>query len=124
MHIALARPTQTQVKVLLVAGLLSAAAITLSVLPTLGLGGHQHWLLYLVATGQMRLNDFVSRALGLLPGWLVTLVGEDGLIKTLIWIFQWVSSEGIVAIGEAIAALSATGIGGLIVGAIGAATLG
>ncbi len=124
MQIAFARPLQVQTKVFLIAGVLSLAAVVFSVLPALSLGGHQHWLLYLVATGQINVNDFVSRVLGLLPGWILSFLGKEGVVASLRWIFGWVSSEGIAAIGEAIAALSATGIGGLIVAALGAATLG
>ncbi len=123
MQIAVSR-SSSQTKFLLVAGLLAVAAIALSVLPTLGLGGHQHWLLYLVATHQLSVTDFISRVLGLLPGWALAFLGKDGVIASLRWIFGWVAANGIAAIWEAIAALSSTGIGGLIVGILGAATLG
>jgi len=123
MQVAISR-SSSQTKFLLVAGLLAATAIGLSLLPTLGLGGHQHWFLYLVATHQLSLNDFITRILGLIPGWALAFLGKDGIIASLRWIFAWVEYDGIGAIGEIIATLSATGIGGLIVGILGAATLG
>lgn len=121
MNLTLARPNNVQARLLLVMGLLATAAIVLSAMPFLGLGGHMHWVLWMVGTGRISWWQGVTYILAALPGYIR---GLPWIVEGVKWIVAWVAEDGIGAIAEILGTLSLTGWGGILLAIIGAGFIG
>ena len=98
------------------------AAIAVSGLPSMGLGEHLNYILYLVATHRISAQQGISEILLALPGYLAASPQISGAVQ---WLVYTVLDEGVAGIAIAIADLVAGGgIVGLALAIVGTATLG
>ena len=115
-------PITYSTKTWIILGSLMIAAIAVCALPTMGMGGHLNYILYLVATHQISPQQGISEILLALPGYLAASPQISGAVQ---WLVYTVLDEGVAGIGIAIADLMAGGgIVGLALAIIGTATLG
>jgi hypothetical protein len=80
-----------------------------------------HWIAYLLITGQISVHTAVFDLVAVLPWW-VPITGW--LISGLTWWAQFVVAFGWEGLGLAIAAISWTGAGALVVAIVGGALIG
>ncbi len=80
-----------------------------------------HWVAYLLITGQISVHTAVFDLVAVLPWW-IPITGS--LISALTWWAEFVVAFGWEGLSLAIAAISWTGIGALIIAVVGAALVG
>jgi hypothetical protein len=80
-----------------------------------------HYVAYLLITGQVRVWEAVGLILAVLPWWIPH---TGALISALYWWASFVVAFGWEGLGVAIAAISWTGIGALVIAVVGGALIG
>lgn len=103
------------------AGLVLAFTL-LTQIPGGALGSNvSHWVAYLLITGQINVHTAVFDIVAVLPWW-VPVTGW--MISGLTWWAEFVVAFGWEGLGVAIASISWTGVGALIVAVVGTALIG
>ncbi len=106
----------------LAAAALVLAFTLLALVPVGNLGSSlSHWVAYLLITGQISAWGAVWAIVSVLPWW-IPVTGT--LISALYWWATFVIAFGWEGLSLAIAAISWTGIGALIIVVVGAALIG
>jgi len=103
---------------------LLAGFALLTELQGIGTPGMLHWVAYQLINGNMDQNTAIIAIMGTLPWWVMASISSAQLIPVLTWWTSFVIAFGWEGLGVAVAAISWTGVGGVVLAALGAGFLG